>query len=52
LEIKIKEESNRQTARYSVLTENIIGQNEIVMDQAGTKHELWITTWGKCVYKA
>jgi hypothetical protein len=46
------EESNRQTAIYSVLTENIIGQNEIVMDRAGTREELWTPTCGKCVYKA
>jgi len=38
--------------RYSVLTENIIGQNETVMCRAGTRQEPWTTTCGKCVYKA
>jgi len=32
LKIIIKEEGNRQTARDSVLTENITGRNETVMD--------------------
>jgi hypothetical protein len=40
LKIKIKEESNKQTARYSVLTENTFGLNEIVMDRAGARHDL------------
>lgn len=50
LKTEIKE-SNRQTARYRVLAKNIIGQNETVMDRAGTRHELWTTTCGKRVHK-